>query len=319
MKTLFITGAEGFTGKHLSDFARRRGYDVVGGVRNRARKLAFEKQYGKAIVCDVSDAINVARAIASVRPDALVHLAGPSRPQIAADEPLMAYQSIDSAWANILDGVRRAVPRARVLLASACDVYGNSGSNGQPLSESTPTQPVNTYGALKATAESIARTFFENYHLNITIVRPFHYTGMWQSEESFFGGLARTFATWDSTTRGNTLQLPELAFRRDILHVHDVVDAYLTLLEDGKPNETYNISSGKSTTIRDLVQTMSRAAGLNLDFEELPSPPEGRIDALCGDNSKLTSQTQWKPTRTAESALADLVQSYRSQRKEIAA
>ena len=53
MKTLFVTGAEGFTGKHLCDCLRKRGYDVVGGVRNRARKLAFEKQAGKAIVCEV--------------------------------------------------------------------------------------------------------------------------------------------------------------------------------------------------------------------------------------------------------------------------
>lgn len=319
MKTLFVTGAEGFTGRHLCDTLRKRGYDVVGGVRNRARKLVFEKQTGKAIVCDVSDAINVARAIASARPDAVIHLAGPSQPQMAADEPLMAYQSIDTAWANVLDGVRRAVPRARIVLASSCDVYGSSGADGRPLREDAPLQPVNTFGALKATAESIAQTFFANYHLNITVVRPFHYTGAGQSEESYFGGIARKLAAWDAAASGTTLSLPDLAFVRDVLHVQDVVEAYIAVLENGRPNETYNICSGRTASIRDLVQMLIRCSGTNVTCESLPSPPEGQIAALCGDNTKLCQQLNWKPTRTLEAAFQELLQSCRAQRKDVAA
>ena len=110
MRTLFVTGAEGFTGRHLVEYLRRRGYEVVGGVRNRARKLALERRQGKAVVCDVSDAITVARAIASVKPDGIIHLAGTARAHEAAVEPLVAYQSIVTGWANVLDAVRRIVP-----------------------------------------------------------------------------------------------------------------------------------------------------------------------------------------------------------------
>jgi len=219
VKTLFVTGAEGFTGKHLVEYLGRRGYDVIGGVRNRARKLAFERQYGKALVCDVSDAINVARAVASVKPDGIIHLAGTSQPHAANAEPLAAYQSIVTGWANVVDAVRRVVPRARVLLASACEVYGNAGADGRPLNEDTPLAPTNTFGSLKATAESIARTFFLNYHTNITVVRPFHYTGTGQSEYFFFGAVAKRLAEWNSSTHGDDLQLPDLDFKRDLLHV----------------------------------------------------------------------------------------------------
>jgi len=135
VNTIFVTGAEGFLGTHLTRHLRERGYEVVAGVRNRARKLAHERHFGKALVCDVSDAINVARVIAGVRPDGIVHLAGTSHAHEASAEPLTAYQSIVTAWANVLDGVRRARLRTRVIMASTCEVYGNAGGDGQPLHE----------------------------------------------------------------------------------------------------------------------------------------------------------------------------------------
>jgi GDP-4-dehydro-6-deoxy-D-mannose reductase len=314
VKTLFVTGAEGFTGKHLVAYLRRRGYDVIGGVRNRARKLAFERQYGKALVCDVSDAINVARTIASVNPEGIINLAGTSRPQAANAEPLTGFQSIVTGWANVLDAARRIVPRARVLLVSACDVYGNAGRDGQHLTEDTPPAPLNTFGALKMAAESIGRTFFLNYHTNSTIVRPFHYTGAGQSEDFFFGAVAKRLAAWDANTQGNELQLPDLDFKRDLLHVADVVEAYAYLLEEGRPNEVYNICSGRTWTVREIVQMIIRANGRNVNVTDLPVAEKGQVPCLCGDNNKLRSEFGWEPRHTIEKAIEELVQSYVLQR-----
>ena len=314
MKTLFITGAEGFTGKHLVEYLRRRGYEIVGGVRNRARKLAFEKQQGHALVCDVSDAITVARAIASVKPDGIIHLAGTSQPQAANAEPLVAYQSIVSGWANILDAARRVVPRAHVLMASACDVYGKIDGEPHPLTEDTPPRPVNTFGSLKATAESIARTFFLNYHTHISIVRPFHYTGPGQTEDFFFASVAKQIAQWDPSTQGDTLQLPDLDCKRDLLHVTDVVEAYAYLLEEGRPNEVYNIASGRCWSVREIVQMSCRAVGRNLNLTELPTEQSnGHVPWYCGSNEKMSNEFGWQPRFTIEQAITELTQSYLTQ------
>jgi GDP-4-dehydro-6-deoxy-D-mannose reductase len=318
VKTLFVTGAEGFTGRHLVEYLRRRGYEVIGGVRNRARKLAYERQHGKALVCDVSDAINVARAVASVKPDGIIHLAGTSQPHAANAEPLTAYQSIVTGWANMVDAVRRVVPRARVLFASACEVYGRAGGEERPVSEDTPPAPVNTFGSLKATAESIARTFFLNYHTNITIVRPFHYTGAGQSEEFFFGSVAKRVAGWDSNVHDGQLQLPDLDFKRDMLHVSDVVEAYAYLLEEGRPNEVYNICSGRTWTVREIVELIVRAAGRSITVSELPTEDDGQIPWLCGDNTKISSEFGWQPRHTVEQAVAELTQSYLPQETHVA-
>ncbi|MBL8878157.1 MAG: GDP-mannose 4,6-dehydratase [Phycisphaerales bacterium] len=315
MKTIFVTGAEGFVGSHLVQLFRQRGFDVVAGVRNRARKLTLEKRFGKTLVCDVSDAINVARAVASIRPDGVIHLAATSQAYDAINEPLTAYQSTVTAWANVLEAVRRSVPRSRVLFVSTCDVFGNAGRDGQPLSETTPCAPINTYGSLRYAAEDIAHTFFKNYHLNVSIARPFYHTGPGQPANFFYGAVAQRLATWDPATQGTEFTLPDLNLKRDLLHVHDVISAYERILVDGKPNETYHVASGQALTVREIVQTMIRVAGqpLKLIEQSVDSTTDGEtIACLCGDSTKLRTELNWQPKMSWEDAVRDLVRSYQS-------
>jgi len=313
VKTILVTGAEGFLGTHLTQHLRERGYKVVAGVRNRARKLAHERHFGKALVCDVADAINVARVIAGVRPDGIVHLAGTSHAHEASAEPLTAYQSIVTAWANVLDGVRRARFRTRLVMASTCEVYGNAGGEGHPLHEDTPLEPLSTLASLKVAAESIAHTFYRDYHLDVTIARPFHYIGPGQSERFFFGAVAKELAEWDAGTHGNELQLPDLSCRRDVLHVRDVAEAYERLLQEGIPNQAYNICGGQAYSVREIVQMMVQASGRPVTITDLPVDSDQQIPILCGDNSKLHGQLGWRPLRSVDQAVRELLSSYEKQ------
>ncbi len=306
MQTVLITGAEGFVGSHLLPHLRQKGYEVVAGVRNRARKLIHERQGIHALVCDVTDAINVARVVASVRPDGLVHLAGMARPADAADDPLLAYQSIVTAWANVLDAVRRTVPRARVLLVSAADVYGPAGE--EPVRETTPPRPTTMFGSLKQAAEAIAATFYRDYHLNLTVARPFAYTGAGQPAGFYFGAVARQLAEGEPNGGTPELWLPDLDGGRDVLHVQDVVTAYQRLLEDGRPNETYNVCSGQAVACRELVMSMAAGCGRSVELRELPAQTtKVRSAGLVGDNTKLREELGWTPERTAAQAVRELM------------
>lgn len=308
MQTVLVTGAEGFTGSHLIETLRQRGYDVVAGVRNRGRKLALERRSVKAVVCDVSDAINVARAVASVKPQIIVHLAGSSRPYTAMSEPMEAYQSIVTGWASVLDAARRVVPRARLLMISAADVYGRSGSGGSALRETATIEPMTTFGALKAAAESIATTFYRNYHLDVMIARPFQSAGAGQPEHFFLGSAAQRIGTWDVARDGNELKLPDLSCVRDVLPVGEVVDAYMKLIESGKTNMAYNVCSGRGRSCRELVECMIRSSGKSISLAELPSSDhEQQLTHLVGDNGLIASDVGWKPSRSLDDTLADMV------------
>lgn len=314
MRTILVTGAEGFLGGRLVAQLRAGGHHVVAGVRNRARKLAYERQHVPALVCEITDAINVARVVASASPDAVVHLAGITRPGIAAAEPLLAYQSIVSSCANLLDAVRRAVPRARILLVSAADIYGNAGQDGHPLAEDTRPEPVTTFGSLKRAAESIAHTFHRDYHLDLSIVRPFQYTGPGHPERFFVGAIARQLSDWDRGSAGDELRLPDLSCERDWLHVDDVAEAYERVLFEGRPNEVYNVCSGQARSCRSLVEKLAQGFGLQLRFAELPlSQDEAHVRCLCGDNSKLRHELSWEPRRSVDEALGELVSSYQAE------
>ncbi len=317
MASIFITGAEGFAGRQLVRLLRQNRYDVVAGVRNRARKLAFEKQQIPALVCDVTDPINVARAIASVRPTGVVHLAGVVGTHPSAANPLYAYQSIVSSCAHVLDGVRRAVPRARVLLVSSADVYGTSATDGSPLSEDAPLQPISTFGSLKRAAENIAHTYYRDYHIDVSIARPFSYTGPKQPEHFFLGAVAQRLANWNPSVDGRELLLPDLDCQRDWLHVNDVVAAYDILLQNGKPNETYNVCSGATHSCRDMVAKMVSQFGLDIQLADFEDGSDGdTLPTLRGDSSKLRHDFNWQPQHSVEDAVRELVASYRAGKPE---
>lgn len=197
-----------------------------------------------------------------------------------------------------------------MVLASACEVYGDAGADGRPLGEATPPQPITTFGSLKRAAETIADTFYRDYRLNVTIARPFHYTGPGQSDRFFFGAVARRLAEWDPAADGSELHLPDLSCRRELLHVEDVVAAYERLLADGRPNETYNICSGQAQTCREIVEAMIGELGRDIRLSEVAAGDgDVQIPVLRGDNTKIRDELNWAPTRSAQDAVRDLLAS----------
>lgn len=307
MQTLLITGAEGFVGQALCGYMREQGFEVVAGVRNRARKLAYERlgkkapagsRPYKALVCDVADPINVARVIDTVRPWGIVHLAGPTFVQTTIDEPLESYQSIVTAWANVLDGARRIVPEARVLMVSSCEVYGQS-RGVEAVSETDSCEPTTTYGRLKSAAEGIARTYFRDYGVKAMVARPFYYAGPEQPEASFFG---RMVAGMRDSGESKAPRLDGGAVV-DLLHVKDVVSAYGLLLREGDPGEVYNVCRGHGRSWGELLS----AAGLELHRFCADGPGEGQCwHSYVGDSGKLR-ELGWEPSCSDEEALRALL------------
>jgi GDP-4-dehydro-6-deoxy-D-mannose reductase len=295
VQKMLVTGAEGFAGSCFYKTAQAAGYDVVGGVWNRARKLAFERTGGKALVCDVSDAINVARVVASVQPNVIVHLAGLAGGNLAFEEPLLAYQSTVTAWVNVLDAARRATPRARILLVSGADVYGTTHATGKPVAESASLCPDSTFGSLKSAAESIAATFHRDYHLDVMIARPFNYVGANAPEDQFWGDAARRYCGQPGNPAFSGLPGADAGF--DLLDVTDVAQAYLTLIRQGTPNTTYNVCSGTLTPFGTLWTNPAASAGANNSSREFVGP----IPNLCGDNSRLKA-LGWSPMGNVQQA-----------------
>ena len=128
-----------------------------------------------------------------------------------------------------------------------------------------------------------------------------------QSERFFLGSIARQLADWAPAGSNNEFRAFDLACRRDILHVQDVAAAYQRLLEDGRPNETYNICSGQALTCREIVSVLAAEFGRQIELAEEPvADNDGHIHALCGDNAKIRQELGWNPTHSVQDALREL-------------
>jgi GDP-4-dehydro-6-deoxy-D-mannose reductase len=95
---------------------------------------------------------------------------------------------------------------------------------------------------------------------------------------------------------------------RDFLQVRDVVDAYLSLVQQGRAGETYNVSSAEGTSVRNLAQRVLQRVGRSADIISEPalSRPVD-VPVQVGSNSKLRRATGWAPRRTRDDIIDDLI------------
>jgi GDP-4-dehydro-6-deoxy-D-mannose reductase len=96
---------------------------------------------------------------------------------------------------------------------------------------------------------------------------------------------------------------------RELLHVRDVVDAYVRLLDGGGvPGEAYNVAAGRGYTVEELLFTLARMVGVDPVPEidpELVRPTD--IRHLVGDGTKLREATGWTPRTVLEDTLREVL------------
>ena len=215
--TLLITGAAGFTGRHLIAAAIRKGYRCIALAQQKGKEVSGAHD---TLVADLLDPAALEQAIAQVKPDFIVHLAAISF--VAHGNPAEIYQANQLGTINLLDAIRKSVSNIKkILIASSANIYGNT--TDLPITEATPLAPVNHYGMSKVTMEMATKLYAD---LPIVMSRPFNYTGCGQSPNFLIPKIVNAFRAGKQE-----IELGNLDVYRDFSDVRDVVAAYLRLLE----------------------------------------------------------------------------------------
>ena len=271
-RRLLVTGAAGFTGRHLLKAARARGYECI--ALYRAGDEPVPAADASAAV-DLADGSQLCRVVAQFRPDAIAHLAAASF--VGQQDVSDLYTSNLVGTVNLLTAAAHAKV-ARTLLVSSANLYGNCRE--LPITEETPVEPVNHYGVSKWAMEQAAELFRD---VPRVVVRPFNYTGVGQSERFVVAKIVSAFR------RGaRALKLGNLEVARDFSDVRDVVDAYLRLLANPEPLSLYNVCSGEAVSLQALVQKLEKIAGYPMEIEADPAlMRRSEIKTLYGDPSRL--------------------------------
>lgn len=288
MTVVAVTGAQGFVGGHL---------------------LARLGQRGVGLEVDVTDEEALARAVADVAPDAVVHLAAASSVAASWADPTEPWRVNALGTVNLLEAVREQVPGARVLVVSTGDVYGQA--DDVPTSETAPYRPVSPYAASKAAAE-LAAEQLRRAGSDVVVVRAFQHEGPGRDERFAVGSWAAQIARAEEAGRGTVL-VGDLSPERDLTDVRDVVRAYETLLDPSVPADTYNVASGKQVAMRTVLDILVSLARCPIEVEEDPSRFRGtEVSVLSGDATKLRFATGWAPEIPLEQTLADTLDAARA-------
>jgi GDP-6-deoxy-D-talose 4-dehydrogenase len=269
--TVLITGARGFTGRHLRAHLQASDWKVVGLVREAASGP-------DEITADLAHPEPLRTALDTVRPDWIVHLAAITF--VPHGDPQEIYQTNLFGTLNLLDAILAVglSPR-KVLIASSANVYGNPAV--EVLDETLCPAPVNHYAASKLAMEHLVRTYQDR--LPILITRPFNYTGPGQDERFLIPKIVGCYR------RGQpAIELGNLDVIRDFSDVRFVVEAYRRLLDSSAVGDTVNICSGVGVALGEVIDRMNQLTGYAIEVRVNPDfVRANEVRRLIGDNHKL--------------------------------
>lgn len=308
---VLVTGISGFVGQHLARALLLRGHVVAGtyleegfalpGVpAGRVALFHLDLRADRARI-----GADLAAAIEAARPQRIVHLAGLAHVGKSWDDPEGYHRVNVLGTEAVLDAAAGA--GSPVLLASSAEVYGVVPEDEQPIPEMRPPAPVTPYARTKEEAERLVLS------RGGVVARQFNFIGPGQSAHFALPTFARQLAAIEAGRQPPRLAVGNLEARRDFVHVGDGAEALAQLVELGEPGGVYNVARGEAASIREALDLLLAAAGLDVEIvldEKYLRPTD--IPLLSGSAEPLR-RLGWAPQRSTADAVADLWQWTREQ------
>ncbi len=303
MKTILVTGSEGFVGSHLIKALGEPEYKVVAAC---LPQLIPKK--GKYVALDILNLDLAIEVVKQHEPDVVFHLAAVSSVAKSFRDRAIAYNTNIAGTANMLEAARSLGREVKFFFVSTCEVYGG----GDDLREDAPVVLKNPYAISKYAAELICNDFGGN-GLSCVILRPFTHTGPGQSETFVLPTVAKQISEIEKGKRAPLIELGNIQAKREFLNISDIVNAYKIALEKCEAGETYNIASGHGYSIAELVDIFTKLSKKPFDMRVNPvKVRKVDIPVLLGNGSKFSKLTGWSPEVEIEKTLEDLLNYWRA-------
>ena len=312
---VLITGLTGPVGSFLADHLLTiPGLELHAFKRWRSDPRPIAHLHGHVTIHegDIEDPFAVDRAVAAARPDRVFHLAAQSYPSASWEAPVHTMRANVEGTLNLLEAVRRHVPRARVHIAGTSAQYGVVHPGEVPIREDNPMRPGSPGSMRKVAAELTGLQYHDNFGLHVVVTRSFNHVGPRQGDRCSIQTFCRQAAAIEAGLQEPTLLVGNLETRRDFTHTRDVARALWLLIERGQPGQVYNLCSGAATRVGDIVQMVLERARVPIAVRVDPArlrPSDEPI--LLGDNTKLRAATGWEPTISVPEIVAELLAYWR--------
>ena len=297
---ILVTGAAGFIGSHLCEALLKKGFKVNALVRynSRQNKGWLENILNKnlqVIYGDITDFDSVLDAIKDC--DYVFNLAASisvpysfKNPQTFIDTNILGALNVFRASALNKKKIKK------IIQISSSEVYGNNlVKDKNILTEETVTVSESPYAATKIASDNLAISMHKATGLPIVVARPFNTFGPRQSLRAVIPTLITQFISLNN--KNDTVKIGNLKTSRDFVYVKDTVAGLISLLKKScKPGEVYNIWTGKSFSIKNIVSNLvyitKKKPKILVSKKRLRSAD---VFDLRGSNKKLFKSNMWSP------------------------
>lgn len=315
MKAL-ITGITGFVGSHMADYLiSRKDCEVFGVARWRSSDVNIKhiKDKVRIIECDLRDMTSVEKAVETVMPDLIFHLAAQSFVPTSWHAPQETITTNIISQLNIFEALRKLRVDARVQIACSSEEYGMVYPDETPIKETNPLRPLSPYGVSKVAQDMLGYQYNRSYGTKVVRTRGFNHTGPRRGEVFVESNFAKQIALIEKGRQEPVVFVGNLDARRDYTDARDMVRGYFAALEKCEFGEVYNICSGNDWKIKKVLDTLLSMSKVKVEVR----PDEARmrpsdVEILVGDNSKFKKATGWQPRIPFEKTLEDILNYWRA-------
>lgn len=299
---VLVTGADGFIGSHLVEALLAAGYKVkalsqYNSFNNWGWLEGIRHPDLEVVTGDVRDP-NFCREI--VRGSSIVyHLAALIAIPYSYVAPDSYVDTNIKGTLNICQACRDERVD-RLVVTSTSEVYGTA--RYVPIDEKHPKQPQSPYSATKIGADAIALSFHNAFDLPVVIARPFNTYGPRQSARAIIPSIISQIAVGK-----REIMVGDLTPTRDFNFVTDTAAGFIALgSTPGVEGREINIATGVEVTMRETLETIAELMGEDVKYVTDPArlrPAGSEVFRLCGDNTLITSLTDWHPRYDLRSGL----------------
>lgn len=313
---IFITGITGFAGSHLADYILdNHPESTVHGLirwRSRMENIRHIEDRVHLVEGDLKDMTSLKKCLEEVQPDRIFHLAAQSFVPTSWKCPVETFAINALGQIHLFEAVLSLGISPRIQIAGSSEEYGQVNSDEIPMKETNPLRPLSPYAVSKVAQDLLGWQYFKSYGLRVVRTRGFNHTGPRRGEVFICSDFARQIAEIEKKKREPVISVGNLEAKRDFTDVRDMARAYWLSLEKGEEGEVYNLGTGKTYSMREILDMLLEISGVEvkivLDPDRLrPSD----VPVLLSDSSKFRKLTGWEPRIPFKKSLEDLLDYWR--------
>lgn len=294
---VFVTGADGFIGSHLTEKLVKEGHKVKalsqynsfgfnGWLETIPKEILNEIEIVNGDIRDCHFIRNVSKD-----QDTIFHLAALIAIPFSYVAPNSYIETNITGTLNVLEAAKLH-NISQVIHTSTSEVYGTA--DYVPINEAHPLKGQSPYSASKIGADQIAYSYYSSFEAPVSIIRPFNTYGPRQSARAVIPTIISQIAAGKET-----IKLGSLTPTRDFNFVEDTVNGFLSALgKEQSFGEVINIGSGFEISIKDLVEAIAESMGKKVTVEEDQQrlrPKKSEVERLLACNKKAKEILDWSP------------------------